>query len=513
MSSTHTVLLAELRTIIGDLGRSGGLMGPSIYDTAQVLRLAPEVGSPELTIEWLVAQQHADGGWGEPSTPLARTATTLAALLALAVHCGNSHPSVSAGLRFLHHQAHVWDGPLPEDLPAGVELLVPHLADEAAALGLSVPDAYGSLRALGARRRAMLASIPIHSGTTIVHSWEAWGDAPETGLLDGSGSVGHSPAATAAWLHRSRGRDDLHAERAAARRYLEAATAVTGADVPGVMPTAWPIPHFEEAFALYVLLIAGLLEHPALADVVDRQVMALERAMRPGGLGYSDWFAPDGDDTAAACAVLAAMGLPNHLDALARFEAGDRYCAWQGELQSATSVTSHAIHALRLGEAPFGAPAATLLRQQCEDGRWVGDKWNRSWVYTTGQALIALSGHASESSIRHAVEALLAGQLPSGAWGDPVPSGEETAYATLALRALLHEGCLPSCAAEALDRAERWLLEPHRPLDGEDIAYWLAKEPYRPRRLARLFELAAMVVAHESQRSFAHDDVRELTIG
>ncbi|MFO7168746.1 MAG: hypothetical protein DIU80_012065 [Chloroflexota bacterium] len=471
-------------------------MGPSVYDTAQVLRLYPEKSSIDRTLEWLTIQQQADGGWGDPSVPLARTATTLAALLALATHAGTSHPAISAGVRFLREQAAVWEGTLPEDLPAGVELLVPYLTDEATALGLDVPPVSAPLRALGERRQALLARIQIRAGTTIVHSWEAWGKEPQAELLDETGSVGHSPAATAAWLRAAQGHASLCEARARAQRYLERAALATGDGAVGVMPTAWPIDRFEQSFSLYVLLIAGLLDHPALADVVAQQVQSLERAMRPNGIGYSDYFAPDGDDTAAACAVLASRGQPGYLSALDHFAVGDYFCAWQGELQAATSVTSHAIHALRLAGGEFERAAEALLKQQCENGRWVGDKWNRSWVYTTSQALIALSGHAPEARIQSAIDALLKGQHDCGAWGDPAPSGEETAYATLALRSLQRDGTLPAYANEALQRGERWLADPQRAFDGEDVAYWLAKEPYRPRRLARLWELAALAAAH-----------------
>ncbi|HWQ12744.1 MAG TPA: hypothetical protein VNL77_08090 [Roseiflexaceae bacterium] len=500
MERISALLLTDLRFLIADLGKDGGLMGPSIYDTAQVLRLAPPEEGADAGLEWLLAQQRADGGWGIPNVPLARTVPTLAAVLTVAAYLGRAHPAVQRGLRFLAEQEALWTDPLPDDLPAGVELLAPHLLDEAAALGLAIPATYAPLRALGHRRRALLAQIGPRPGTTIAHSWEGWGTTAGTELLDPAGSLGLSPAATAAWLRAARGRADLRAEQQAAQRYLRRAASVTGAGVPGVVPTVWPIARFEQAFALYMLLIAGLLDHPALRDVVAPQVADMERAMRPEGLGFSDWFAPDGDDTAAACAVFAALGLPTHLDALRRFASGDRFCTWHGELQPAPSVTSHALHALRLAGGERRESVAYLLGQQRPDGRWLGDKWNRSWVYTTGQALIALSGQAPQASIERGVAALLVGQRPSGAWGEPHPTGEETAYAVLALCALQREGQLPAGALPALERAAAWLARPERAPDGEDVIYWLAKEPYRPQRVARICELAATALAWETLR-------------
>jgi hypothetical protein len=46
-------------------------------------------------------------------------------------------------------------------------------------------------------------------------------------LIDGAGGVGHSPAATAAWLKAAAGRPDLANAREVAQRYLVEAAAAT----------------------------------------------------------------------------------------------------------------------------------------------------------------------------------------------------------------------------------------------------------------------------------------------
>ena len=51
------MLLTDLRHLILDLGKDGGLIGPSIYDTAQVVRLAPPSSDVRPALEWLIAQQ------------------------------------------------------------------------------------------------------------------------------------------------------------------------------------------------------------------------------------------------------------------------------------------------------------------------------------------------------------------------------------------------------------------------------------------------------------------------
>lgn len=41
MDRITDILLTDLRHLIADLGKGGGMISPSIYDTAQVLRMAP----------------------------------------------------------------------------------------------------------------------------------------------------------------------------------------------------------------------------------------------------------------------------------------------------------------------------------------------------------------------------------------------------------------------------------------------------------------------------------------
>jgi len=71
--------LAELQSLMADLGKAGGLISPSIYDTAQVLRLYPPPEGPEPTLDWLLQQQQADGGWGDPSVSYARAGDNFSA--------------------------------------------------------------------------------------------------------------------------------------------------------------------------------------------------------------------------------------------------------------------------------------------------------------------------------------------------------------------------------------------------------------------------------------------------
>ena len=77
MSQLIEALFADLRTLIADLGKDGGLISPSVYDTAQVLRFCPPKEGVEPALEWILGQQQPDGGWGNPAVPLSRTVPTL----------------------------------------------------------------------------------------------------------------------------------------------------------------------------------------------------------------------------------------------------------------------------------------------------------------------------------------------------------------------------------------------------------------------------------------------------
>jgi hypothetical protein len=488
------MLLADLRVLVRDLGKDGGLIGPSTYDTAQVLRLAPPATGIQQTLDWLVAQQQPDGGWGDPAIPLARDVPTLAAILALRMYALSpaDHKVVQAGVAFLRQHARIWEGPLPDELPVGIELLLPRLLDDAEAAGLIIPrEPYADIIALGRQRRRMIAQVVVRPGSTPAHAWEGWGEHPDLDLLDSYGSVGHSPAATAAWLRATAGRTDLANERHAAHRYLEQAARATGEAIPGVVPTAWPITRFEQSNALYALLVGGLLDHAGLQDVVQAQVRDLAQALRAEGLGFSDHFTPDGDDTAEALAVLQAAGHAIDLAILDRFAHDDHYCAYPGELQPALSVTAHAVHVLRLCGQDSAHAQQHMIACQLPDGRWCGDKWNGSWLYTTCQVVVALEGTDHHEPMRRAAQALLAAQHADGGWGAHGSTAEETAYSVLALRALLRDGDGDPALRQALERAEEWLLRDYHPSNQGTLPCWQAKQIYRPRRLARVIELAA----------------------
>jgi Prenyltransferase and squalene oxidase repeat len=494
MNRVLDILLTDLRHMITDLGRDGGLIGPSVYETAQVLRFAPPPQGPWPAIEWLLTQQCPDGGWGDPRTPLARDIPTLAAVLALHNHRQRKEmrDAIQAGVTFLRRQAAQWQAPLPDDIPLAAELILPTLLAQARALEIDIPQApYAALSALGAKRRRIIAQLELRPGTTAVHSWEAWGKQSDTSLFDGAGSLGHNPAATAAWLAATRERADLSDVRAAAHCYLEHASLATGTGIPGVMPAVWPYPRNEQTVSLFMIFLAGLLRHGALRTALDAQELDLWNSVRPEGQGISDHFATDGDLTAMTFAIGAATGRRPNVMTLRRYIVGDSCLTYPHEMHRSLSATAHAAHTLAmLGDDPMPL-LHYLLERRTPDCRWNGDKWHASWLYLTSQTIHALLAAGRVEDALASLPALLDHQHPDGSWGVTEAIAEETSYGVLALLAFAHGGSLPETGRCGLQRAGRWLISNYRPLSEEQGACWIAKGLYRPRRIARVIEISA----------------------
>ena len=490
-------LIEELRGHITDLGKDGGGVNPSIYDTAQVLRLYPPAQGVRPGLRWLMSEQRADGGWGDLNSPMTRDVPTLAAVVTLQRYCTNRAMkwAVEAGIEFLGRQASQWTVPLPDDLPVAAELILPGLVNEGIELGLGLSLApYAALIKQGDRKRKVIVKLKPGAGTPFVFSWEAWGDEPHPDLVDPIGSVGNSPAATAAWLRAAKGRPELAEQVGRAEGYLASANRATNNDIPGLAPTAWPINRFEQTFALHGLMIAGLLDHARLRNVVMSQLADLDLAMSDEGIGFSDYFDPDGDDTAAAVAVLNAGGLRRSPDALMRFRQGDHFSAYPQEFQPSISVTARAVDALAFLDLDISKGQEFLVKCQEDDGRWLGDKWNISWLYTTSVVLSALRGTDYKAAKKAAWDVLRMHQHADGGWGIGQESTMlDTAYGLLSARILLEEGLIDTASMKSVLRAHSWLMRSYRLRKRREHHLWVGKELYGARRIDQVFILGAVI--------------------
>lgn len=483
----------QLHTAVQQLGQAHHQISPAVYDSAVRLRCAAP-GDPLAPpiADWLVRQQHPDGGWGDPEIALVRTIATLAAAVALADH----DPSAAArGLELLRGAGAAWrPDALADDIPVAAELIIPALVDTAAARGLAVPAAPAALRQLGQRRRARLRRQAARPTMAALHSWEAWGQTPAPAHLDAIGSVGHSPAATAAWIAAARPLPELGPAVERARAYLEQASRATAADTPGLLPNVWPIETYEIIFALYMLAVGGWLHDPLFEPAVAAHVSGLRQQLARGGIGLSPYFTPDGDDTAVAAVIVRLWDqTPVSLRALEPFRHGDHFCTYHGELQPSLSATVHAMHALQVNDAACDpALYRFVLERQSRDGRWFGDKWHASWTYTSCQVVMVLDPFAHAIPLRRFLTGVCHAQQPGGGWGMAGASREETAYVVIALRLLRARAphLWTDDIAAALWCAEQWMQSSFR-AGSQSAPRWLGKELYQPCRLATVVELIA----------------------
>jgi halimadienyl-diphosphate synthase len=488
-----------LRKELSEVERDGGSVTPSVYDTAQVLRNAPPADARPV-VHWLIQQQSEEGAWGTEISPLAQTTPTLAAVLALS-ETSDTHESreaVRRGLAFLERNAQAWAAavPLPDDIPTGAELILPYLLDQAAASGLHLPrEPFRLLREVGNKRRAIISRMKIAPGSTPAHSWEPWGTEPELELLDAYHSVGHSPAATAVWLRkRKTAFSDAPEVLRPIEQYLEAAARAAGTGIQGVVPTCWPINRWEQVWALLALFETDLLNDARLEDLVRPQLDSVEAGLRPEGMGLSDHFICDGDDTAAAFVVLKSAGRPVNAKLMAPFQREGQFITYPYELQPSVTTTVHGALTLALLGEDVSASLRLVEKEQASDGRWKVDKWHCSWLYPTSQALVLLSLVSAPEAARRGARALVDFQREDGGWGvGRASTFTETAFAARALYRLRSQPFFDADMKRALQRAGRWMAacveEPRRL--GE--AYWAAKMPFATPRLDRIYEYSALI--------------------
>ncbi|WP_375772622.1 hypothetical protein NR798_17595 [Archangium gephyra] len=497
LSRAAEIILADLRGLIADLGKDGGLANGSVYDTAMVVRLAPPEEGTEAAVEWLLRQQHADGGWDNPKVLRARDMPTLAAVLALHVRGKDerTRKAVERGLEFIRQQRPYWTV-LPEDLLVGVEMNLPRLLEDAVALGLDVPvDQYAAVIEDGKRRRKKLSQLkqvmPLHFGTPPALTFDGWGTEPEVALMDPDGGVGPCPAATAVWIHTAKDRPELKEQVAKARQYLKNAEAGTDARLPGVVPATWRIDFMEQQWGLFALLCAGLLKHPLLADVVKPHLDMLGAALTPRGLGFTKYFMPDGDCTAVTAALLEATNRPVDMAVVKQFARGEHFYTYPQETHPSLTTTAHAAMALNIAGEDTSHWVSEMLKLQSSDGRWLIDKWQTSWLYTTTHVMLAIP---DAEKMRTSIKTLLSHQKEDGGWGaSDHTTRVETAFAVLALHALRGKGVEQEAIRSALARANGYLQRTYQPLAPSEEPMWIGKALYCPFRMDRAFELSAML--------------------
>jgi len=496
MGRVVDTLVRDLRECLNEIGKNGGMLGPSVYDSAMVARLAPPRSGPGPAHAWLLSQQRSDGGWGSPRYPSGRDLPTLAAVLALREGRSDpqAHDACAAGLAFLRRQDSLRTT-IPEDLPIALELTLPTLVAEAMRLGVDLFDEpYRLLASVGEQKRRFIMRGPVVRGTPAAYAWEGLGLPASINVVDAIGSVGTSPSATAAWLVAARDLPELSEARASATVYLERAAASTGCDVPGVVPHSFPVERFEQIWALFAVLSAGLLLRTEIAGPLNEVLDDLAASMRLDGIGYTDVFTVDGDDTSCCVAVLKAAGRNIDVGLVRRFENEEHFFTYPGERNPSLSANAIALYALSFFGEDSASARRFLVSRQSADGRFLDDKWHSSWFYTTQRAVLALRAREDADALQKVRNVLFAHQRADGGFGAaPESTIFETAHALLSLRALREKGLDSTENDRHIVHAYRFLLSRYRPFGAGEEPLWIGKELYAAPRIDRAFELSAML--------------------
>jgi hypothetical protein len=498
-------------------------VSPSVYETGRVVTLAPWLRGQATRVSWLLRQQNPDGRWGGPGAyGLVPTLSATEALLTTARRLADGKPSTIRGLSTVDRGAVVQaavrglsalrtllrptDLDLP-DMPA-IDLIAPALvqeinshlaADRARPLTGVMPRsrALPSHPRLGGERLARLRAS-VRAGhllpDKLVHALEVLGDEARgvRGVMPAvGGTVGASPAATAAWLGSSQPRS------ASSRHHLDELVGRTG----GPVPCGLPITAFERSWVLSELGRAGLLAPARPRDIVS----GLAGALRAGAVAAGPGLPADADTTSASLYAMALAGRPHPVDALWAFETPTHFCTWPGEDGASPTVNAHVLEALVTATATPRVDRAVrrvcrwLVDQQHPEGSW-SDRWHASPYYATWCCALALArAGAQRASLVRAARWVLDSQRPDGSWGLWAGTAEETAYSVMVLTAAeAAPGHRLPRLAEAITRGNRYLRErvvakslPEGP------AMWHDKDLYRP---DAIIEGAVLAALHGSDR-------------
>ncbi len=505
-------LLEELRQLIRDLGKDGGIISPSIYDTALGLIYSPPREGVEPAIEWILSQQNADGGWGEPIVPSSRDVPTLAALLALVAveHSLDVSSCINRAQEFLTCQAECeWAEIELDTFPVAVEYTIPYLLDLLEEAGIQIDRTrFARLFEVRQQKEALLRNYRFIRGTAPLYSWETHGSGFSVDLQDGSGGIGHSPAATSRWLKmaREKGVDSSAIEDAQA--YLSMAAKATQHNIPGLLPVVWPIDGFEQSYGLYTLMFNSLLSHSAFDDEVSIQLERLHRSIdRRHGIGMSNDFSIDLDCTAAAVAALAHLRYPMPKSTITQFQHKDHFYTYRNELNPSVLSNAHAILALYQCGIRVPHTEEFLMCKQYDNAIWRPDKWHSSWRHITAETVIALTSVQNDGRLERTAARILLDQNDDGGWGDVhVSSATETAFSLTALNALLGTGCacIQKDVYAAIERGVYFLRCAQ--LDGHGICEtkrWIGKELYSVPRVNQLYVMSCLVSLFEHDRAYA----------
>ncbi|TML26968.1 MAG: hypothetical protein E6G35_10110 [Actinobacteria bacterium] len=450
------------------LAQPWGQVGPSVYETGRLVRLAPWLTGHRERIGYLRTTQLPDGGWGAPDGyGLVPTLSATEALLSTV----EGRAAAERGLAVLDRW--LGNGSIRVPDTPGATLIVPAL--------------------IGALNERTGRTFPLPPGMD-PRCLEVAGPAAVHATVSpaGPGTVGGSPAATAAWLGERRG--------GPARRYLETVART------GPVPCAAPVTVFERAWVLGSLASAGI-RVPVPAGMRVR----LSAGLGPDGTPAGPGLPPDADTTAVVVSVLGAAP-----DVLWAYETPTHFCTWPGEDGFSTTVNAHVLEAF--GGHPVRSPwylatiakvTGCLIGAQRADGSW-DDRWHASPYYATVCCAVALhrfGGPGAAPAVHRAVGWVLANQRPDGSWGRWRGTAEETAYALQTLLLTRTDHRIDRAVSEGYGYLRGVAEEPDPP------ALWHDKDLYAPTAIIRAAILGALHCAQRIGRTKLINASHSVSVG
>ncbi|MFK3978974.1 prenyltransferase/squalene oxidase repeat-containing protein [Micromonospora sp. NPDC050397] len=507
-------VLADVEHLLAGLVRQPwGRVEPSVYETARLVTLAPWLDGHGRRLRFVLAAQRPDGGWGPPGGyAVVPTLSAVEALLTV-LERGGPYPvgaaelSVAAGRGLVALAGWLGDTTLVlPDTPA-VDLIVPALV-EAINVRLGClssapsgwrPDARLGLPSGMTTERLRAVRRLISSGATVpaklAHSFEVVG--PSAGLSSAVGpgrlgTVGASPAATAAWIGAAGAAEGT----VEACRHLAALASRDG----GPVPCPVPITVFERSWVVSELARAGV-PFTAHGDLAE----SLVRALGPTGAATGPGLPTDADTTAVVLYALGHLGTPTDPAVLWGYDTGGHFVTWPGEDGASVTTNAHVLDAfgqhlaVRPGAGPryrrvLGRLSRWLAEQQRADGAWQ-DRWHASPYYATACVVLALHeygrGPVAAGAVDRAVDWVLGSQRSDGSWGRWSGTVEETAYALHVLLGIGRplEGALNDAVLGGYVYLRQTAERPSHP------ALWHGKELYVPSSIVESFRLGAIHLA------------------
>ncbi len=366
-----------------------GTVSVSFYDIAWVLR-ADVLGKDveNVLLEKISSSQFLDGSWGGGVFYFHdRVINTLSVVVALAQLGKQELVDIEKAVHFLQEAIPKL---LEEQVETiGFELTFPRLLQDAQLQDLDLPYDSEVIRhyvSIGAKKKGLVPKQLFTKQTTLLHSLEAFGE-DELDYFEivpfPNGSIGNSPAATAAYLMKV-GVD----QAPKSLEYLKSFSEVNW-DIPSI----YPFEIFEKAWVLYNFLHAGILES---LDYKSHTDYLWEHWQKFNGASISNAFPIiDSDDSAVVYIVLKQTGYPVDIQVLEQFEEEQWFRCFDLERNPSISANIHLLEAFSLDkeykrqQEVIEKILQFLISKRGEDGFWK-DKWHISAHYTTAHMALAV---------------------------------------------------------------------------------------------------------------------------